>query len=99
MLIKIQSDEGLEALRFAIVQQAVNDYVRALKVLRDPKYNKKSNAYIKAERRKTDCETFFRSSWFGALYDMDGEEVMKALRRRFYNRKVKWDGKGRAAKQ
>lgn len=97
MLIKIQSDEGLEALRFAIVQQAVNDYLRALKwIRRNPNASKKSKGYIDRHRIKNDCEIFFRSKWFGMLYDLSGEEVMKEIRRNFYNRKkVKWNGKGK----
>lgn len=98
-LIKIQSNEGLERLRFAIVQQAVNDYLYALKFLRKhPDADTKSSGYLKARRLKDDCELFFKSKWFASLYDISGEDVMKAIRRRFYNRKLKWGGKGRSAK-
>lgn len=98
-LIKIQSDEGLERLRFAIVKQAVNDYLYALKYLRKhPDANPKSSGYLKAKRLKDDCERFFKSKWFGTLYDISGEDVMKAIRRRFYNRNLKWSGRGKATK-
>ena len=55
----------------AIVEKAVNDYIRSL-VGRG--VGDKSAASVKAE-----CERFFRSNWFTTLSPLDGEMVIQKL--------------------
>lgn len=55
----------------AIVEKAVNDYIRALA---GKGYKNRPAAVVKA-----DCERFFRSEWFTTLSSLDGETVIHRL--------------------
>ena len=57
----------------AIVRQAVNDYREALRG-KSPIYGQ-SPQYVKKE-----CESFFRSSWFALLTNVDGELIIEKVR-------------------
>ncbi len=66
-------DENYDALRDAIILQAVRDYRAALGILaRNPK-NKA------ALGRKQEVERFFRSDWFGKLSDLNPEYLVSKL--------------------
>ena len=57
---------GFQALANAIVQQAAEDYRSALK--------------LNDKRQMHELERFFRSAWYSALTDIDGEWLMNKLR-------------------
>lgn len=85
--------EGIEALRFAIVKQAIQDYDDSLKWLRKHPERVGSTYFCTKNtklRTKTECEKFFKSQWFACLCDIDGEALMKSIRNRFYNRPIRW---------
>ena len=87
----IHSDKGLDDLRFAIIQQACKDYEASLKYLRNhPEHGWQSSKKIQMIRLREDCESFFKSKYFALLYDIDGEEVMRMIRKKFYNRPIRW---------
>lgn len=66
--------EQYEKLADAIILLAANDYRAAIKKL-------KSNLeYRPALLLKHDCETFFRSEWFGELTSINGNILMERLR-------------------
>lgn len=62
-----------ENLANAIVLQAVKDYRDALRTLK--KHPRRSDA----RSVKSDCERFFRSSWYQTLTSVDGEILMRKL--------------------
>ena len=62
-----------ENLANGIILQAVKDYRLARKKLK--KRPKNESAKLMAE----DCESFFRSDWFGALTGIDGEMLLRKL--------------------
>lgn len=64
---------GAGRLVMGIVKQAVYDWRSAKRRMRKKKDNKD------AERIIADCETFFRSSYFGLLTNMDGEALLQRL--------------------
>lgn len=64
-----------ENLANAIIIQAAKDYKKALKAL------KRNSKYEPAVFMKRDCERFFRSSWFAALTNLDGEALMDSLKK------------------
>ena len=87
----IHSDKGLDDLRFAIIQQACKDYEASLKYLRNhPEKDWQSRKTLQAIRMKDECETFFRSQYFSLLCDLEGEEIMRMIRKKFYNRPIRW---------
>lgn len=63
-----------EELANAIILQAVQDYRRALRVLR------RKPKDLPADDTKTEVERFFLSDWFQALTNIDGEYMVKKLR-------------------
>ena len=64
-----------ENLANAIVVQAAKDYLTALKKLKkDP--NDEQSVYT-----RDDCERFFRSPWYRGLTKVDGEYLMRKLRK------------------
>lgn len=63
-----------EQLANAIVLQAVKDYRSALKRIRMNPANKAAMSDAMG------CERFFRSEWFCALTNVDGEFLIKKLR-------------------
>ena len=64
-----------EKLANAIIIQAAKDYTDALKTLKKYPRDDTANA------AKNDCERFFRSSWYEALTSVDGEYIIRKLRR------------------
>ena len=62
-------------LAAAIVELAIKDYVRALKVLKV----KPHNSVCKGA--KMSSEKFFRSKWFNMLSDLDPEFLIKNCKR------------------
>ena len=65
--------ENYEKLANAIILQAVKDYRAAKKKLKKQPTNKDAEIMIK------DTERFFRSDWFTALTDVDGEVILRKL--------------------
>lgn len=70
----IINDEGFSNLANAIVLQAVNDYRRALKKI------KNYPCSIEENRVKVSLERFFRSKWYSDLTNIDGKMLIKKLR-------------------
>ena len=87
--IMILSDKGLDNLRYAIIKQAVVNYQKSLKILRDPT-KIGSSKYINAKYLKQECENFFLSPYFGTICDLDGERIIKEVRSKFYNRPLRF---------
>lgn len=85
--MELRSDKGIEELRFQIIRQACDDYIEALKYLRNRSLG---HRYIEMLRQKEDCERFFRSEYFSILCDLDGFYLMKFLRGEYYNRPLRW---------
>ena len=67
--------DGWQALANAVVQQAAKDY-RA--DIRKVKRNPDAKAALK---EALEIEKFFRSDWFSILTDVDGDYLIKRLRR------------------
>ena len=63
-----KEEAGYEALANAIIIQAANDYLRAVK--------KGNSSSIRA------LERFFRSDWFAVLTGADPEAIIEALRKK-----------------
>lgn len=63
-----------ESLANAIILQAVKDYREARKKLKKRPKNEDAKLMI------SDCEAFFRSDWYKALTDVDGEMLIRKLR-------------------
>ena len=66
--------ENIRNLANAVVKQAADDYRLALHG-REQKFTENTAGFDRGE-----LEEFFRSSWFQALCDLDGEELMKQLK-------------------
>lgn len=84
-------DDPYVRLSHAIVLQAVDDYRRAMRTLRDEPFlllglkgksreNMRENI-AKSRKLIKDCEAFFRSEWFMALTKIDGEDLLKKLKK------------------
>jgi len=84
----LKTDEPIILLVEAILKCAAEDYRSALKSLKSGVcYRDVSKGKAgQPEWIKDDCEIFFRSEWFKSLCDLDGEEVIKRLRK-----EVGWD--------
>nr|DAU05405.1 MAG TPA: hypothetical protein [Bacteriophage sp.] len=78
---------GLENLRCAIVIRAVQDYAEALRYLHLPAHRQEEEKFRKAKYTREECERFFQSDWFTVLSDMDGPQMMEAVRKKAYNGK------------
>lgn len=63
-----------ENLANAIILQAVKDYREARRKLKKRPKNEDAKLMI------SDCEAFFRSDWYRALTDLDGEMLIRKLR-------------------
>jgi hypothetical protein len=72
-------DQLLEELANAIILQAVEDYRDALKG-KDVYRNRTSPAVVISE-----CERFFLSDWFKVLTNVNGEYLMRTIRKEFMN--------------
>ena len=66
------SDSGVENLRFAIVEQAVEDYFSLLAGFITPK----------TDCNETELENFFHSQWFKTLCDLNPDYIINAIRER-----------------
>ena len=88
--MEILSDKGMDDLRFAIVRKACEDYEASLSYLRKPSWQKKKDKEMEMIRLRDDCIRFFRNEYFALLYDLEGEEVMQMIRKKFYNRPIRW---------
>lgn len=64
--------QGYDLLRYAIVEQEINDYLDLLARFDVPTQDKNI----------TLSEKFFRSQWFTLLCDLDPEYVMETVRRK-----------------
>lgn len=65
--------ENWQDLANAIIIQAVKDHRRAQRVL------KTHPRHIAAKKIKAETESFFRSDWYRALTNVDGEVLIKRL--------------------
>lgn len=70
------SEAGYEALANAIIAQAVKDYEAALKNYMKRGYRGINDYGIK------DLERFFRSEYYRMLTELDGEYLIKRVRRK-----------------
>ncbi len=68
-------EELYQDLANAIIVRAADDYRKALKKL------KKDKDDIKAKSTKDECERFFLSEWYMMLTNVDGNWLMKMLRK------------------
>ena len=66
--------DAWEKLANAIILQAVKDYREAKKKLKKRPKNEDAKLTV------LDCEAFFRSEWFKALTEVNGEVLLKRLR-------------------
>ena len=64
-----------ENLANAIILQAVKDYRMALKSLKANSGNRTAQA------DKAEIERFFRSQWYSALTDVNGEMLIRSLQK------------------
>ena len=64
-----------EDLANAIILQAVKDYRMALKSLKANSRNRTARA------DKAEIERFFRSQWYSALTDVNGEMLIRSLQK------------------
>ena len=65
-----------QELANAIIEQAVKDYRTALA------YHLKHPGNPKYQQHVCEIERFFRSDWYDALTDLDGEYLIREIRRR-----------------
>lgn len=76
---------GYESLANAVVEQAVNDYRSAARVLaqtaNDPDSISNSLRRYHALRGIKEIEEFFTSRWFGTLTLVDGKWLLHKMRR------------------
>jgi len=68
-------DSGYRDLADAIILQAVTDYRRAHWKLRLCRHHAEALETI------AECEDFFRSTWFSILCGLDGEQLLRNLKR------------------
>lgn len=82
MALNTYSDNGIESLAIAIVQQASFDYVNALRKLRAYSHNKKDRDFIAAQKTVTECELFFNGPLFAAICpNISAEWMIEKLRK------------------
>ena len=74
MILKCYKPEDpWTALAYAIVERAVDDYrLILMRMARKPS--------LETRREINSLERFFRSMWFDALTDLDGEALMRRIR-------------------
>ena len=71
----MMADSGYRDLADAIILQAVTDYRRAHWKLGLCNHHKEALEII------MECEGFFRSRWFSILCGLDGEQLLRGLKR------------------
>ena len=72
-------EQPYERLAQAIVAQAARDYVSATRTLR--KHKDGSNRALAAEKMLNETDRFFHSPWFKTLCDLDGDKILRMLRK------------------
>lgn len=78
------TEEGMHLLRHSIVARACLDYDTAIRYMARPPEKQTGAGIIKHEAMIAECERFFRGSWFRCLCELDGETVMRAVRKNGY---------------
>lgn len=73
----ILSDIGADALRTAIVKQAVDDYVHGCVTK-----NKSEKRYAEIVRDMNDAEEFLKSDWAEWLVDVDCKTILRKVKER-----------------
>lgn len=76
--------EAMELFRHGIVSRACMDYDTAIRYMARPPEKQTGAGIIKHEAMITECERFFRGSWFRCLCELDGEIVMQAVKENGY---------------
>lgn len=71
------TDEAMELLIAAIIEQAIKDYKKSYKALHNPKLNEA--AKTRTKWRLKECENFFHSDWCDLLTGGNGEEILKRV--------------------
>lgn len=71
-------EECYENLTAAIIKQAVRDYERVLTQLL---FRPAGEKQIRLNMEKVELEVFFHSPWYGVLADIDGERMIREVRR------------------
>lgn len=71
----MMADSGYRDLADAIILQAVTDYRRAHWKLRLCNHHREAQEII------AECEGFFRSTWFSILCSLNGEQLLRGLKR------------------
>lgn len=79
---RVTQQEAYENLANAIIVQAFEDHMGAVRTMRTFAWDKKCKEYVNALRTKNECERFFRSEWFKVLTSVDGEVLLRELFRR-----------------
>lgn len=78
-----ETDVGYEALAFAIVKQAILDYLYADQCLRGVRKTSRAISEVKLtnapERTKYEVVRFFHSKWYGTLCDIDPNKILRRL--------------------
>lgn len=69
----LEPREAYEELANAIVLQAVHDYRRAIKKIKEYPFDHEARGTI------TSILRFFRSQWFNVLTEVDGERLIRML--------------------
>lgn len=76
--------DGYSELANAVVVQATEDWRNAMEKLRKMKHSRRRDKkqIIKSlNRKKDDCENFFKSAWFTTLTNLDGKQLLKDLKK------------------
>lgn len=74
------NDSGATKLVTGIILFAATDLARANKILENGKQKKRINGNMyKLEEMRQECLDFFRSPWFQAICDLDGEMIIKEI--------------------
>lgn len=93
VLMNILSDKGMDDLCYAIVKQACIDYETSLRYLRrhpeKPGWQK-NGKMLEMVRMRDDCIAFFESGYPEMMCGIDGEDIMKIIRRKYYNHPIRW---------
>jgi len=84
---RVSLQEAFENLANAIIVQAFEDHMGAVRTMRTFSWDKKCKEYLSALSTKNECERFFRSEWFKVLTTVDGEVILRELMRREANDK------------
>ena len=67
--------DGYQVLADAIIEQAANDYMATIRIL------KRCPDRKPAMKVAMECERFFRSKWFSTLTDLDPEWLIEKMRK------------------